>query len=82
MAGALRGGAGGVLACQGGLVARELGDGFLGAGVIDEVLASCGGGHQRSGAGVVQGAGQPAGDPVQPGDRVISEDGVFRGRRA
>jgi hypothetical protein len=47
------------------------------AGVIDEVLAGCGGGHQRSGAGVVQGAGQPAGDPVQPGDRVIGEDGVF-----
>ena len=65
MAGALRGGGGGVLAYGGGSVAGQLSDGFPGAGVINEVLAGCRGGHQRGGAGVVQGAGQAAGDPVQ-----------------
>ena len=55
------------------LVAGELGDGFPGAGIVDEVLAGCGGGDERRGRGVVQGAGQSVGDPVQPGDRVVGE---------
>ena len=76
-AGALRGGAGGAGACRGWLVAGELGDGFPGAGIVDQVLACGGGGHQRGGAGIVQGAGQAGGDPVQPGDRIIGEDGVL-----
>ena len=58
------------------LVAGELGDGFLGAGIVDEVLAGCGGGDERGGRGVVQGAGQSVGDPVQPGDRVVGEQRV------
>ncbi len=41
--------------------------------VVDEVLACRGGGDERGGGGVVQGAGQPAGDAVQPGDRVVGE---------
>jgi len=55
------------------LVAGELGDGFLGAGIVDEVLAGCGGGDERRGGGVVEGAGQSVGDPVQPGDRIVGE---------
>src|SRR5512142_255988 len=55
------------------LVAGELGDGFLGAGIVDEVLAGCGGGDEGRGRGVVRGAGQAVGDPVQPGDGVIGE---------
>src|SRR5271165_2233944 len=55
------------------LVAGELGDGFLGAGIVDEVLAGCRGGDERRGRGVVERAGQPVGDPVQPGDGVVGE---------
>src|SRR6516164_7323120 len=33
------------------LVAGELGDGFLGAGIVDEVLAGRGGGDERGGCG-------------------------------
>src|SRR5262245_59290891 len=51
----------------------ELSDGFLGAGVVDEVLARGGGGDERGDGGVVERAGQPVGDAVQPGDRVIGE---------
>src|SRR5215470_10642566 len=58
------------------LVAGELGDGFLGAGIVDQVLAGRGGGDERGGRGVVEGAGKPVGDPVQPGDRVIGEQRV------
>jgi hypothetical protein len=46
---------------------------FLGAGVVDEVLARGGCGDERGDGGVVEGPGQPVGDPVQPGDRVIGE---------
>jgi hypothetical protein len=49
-------------------VPGELGDGFFGAGVVDEVLAGGCGGDERCGGGVVEGAGQAGGDPVQPGD--------------
>jgi hypothetical protein len=59
------------------LVAGELGDGFLGAGIVDEVLACCGGGDERRGGGVVEGAGQAVGDPVQAGDGVIGEQRVL-----
>jgi hypothetical protein len=55
------------------LVPGEFGDGFFGAGVIDEVFAGGCGGDERGGGGVVEGAGQPVGDPVQPGDRVVGE---------
>jgi hypothetical protein len=46
---------------------------FLGAGVVDEVLAGGGCGDERGDGGVVERAGQPVGDPVQPGDRVVGE---------
>ena len=75
------GGDGGVL--EGGraagavrLVAGELGDCFLGAGIVDEVLAGGRGGDERGGCGVVEGAGQAVGDPVQPGDGVVGEQRV------
>src|SRR5271165_6320172 len=58
------------------LVAGELGDGFPGAGIVDEVLAGCGSGDERRGRGVVQGAGQSVGDPVEAGDGVIGEQRV------
>src|SRR5712664_4963588 len=58
------------------LVAGELGDGFLGAGIVDQVLGRGGGGDERGGRGVVQGAGQAAGDPVQAGDGVVGEERV------
>jgi hypothetical protein len=56
-----------------GSVAGELGDCFLGAGIVDEVPAGRGGGDERGDGGVVQGPGQAVGDAVQPGDRVIGE---------
>jgi len=55
------------------LVAGELGDGFLGADVVDDVLAGRGGGDERGGSGVVQGPGQAVGDPVEAGDGVVGE---------
>ena len=59
------------------LVAGELGDGFPGAGVgRNEVLAGCGSGDERRGRGVVQGAGQSVGDPVEAGNGVIGEQRV------
>ena len=58
-------------------VSGELGDCFLGAGIVDEVLAGGRGGDERGGGGVVQGAGQAGGDAVQPGDGVISEQGFL-----
>ena len=72
------GGHGGVLRVAGPpgpvrLVAGELGDGFLGARVVDEVFAGRGGGDERRGRGVVEGPGQSVGDPVQAGDGVIGE---------
>ena len=54
-------------------VPGEFGDCFLGAGVVYKVFAAGGGGDDRCGGGVVEGAGQPAGDAVQPGDGVIGE---------
>src|SRR5215467_7053201 len=62
------------------LVAGELGDCFLGAGIVDEVLAGRGGGDERGDGGVVERAGQPVGDPVQPGDRVVGEQGFLAPR--
>src|SRR5580692_4015630 len=58
------------------LVAGELGDGFLGAGIVDEVLAGGRGGDERGGGGVVEGAGQAGGDAVQAGDGVVGEQGL------
>jgi hypothetical protein len=58
-------------------VPGELGDGFLGAGVVDEVLAGGRGGDERGEGGVVERAGQPVGHPVQPGDRVIGEQRIL-----
>src|SRR3974377_1656133 len=59
------------------LVAGELGDCFLGAGIIDQVLAGGCGGDERRDGGVVQGSGQAVGDAVQPGGRVVGEQGFF-----
>jgi|SRR5215467_11981975 len=59
------------VAGRGGSVAGELGDCFFGAGIVDEVLAVGGGGDERGDSGVVEGTGQPVGDAVQPGDRVV-----------
>jgi hypothetical protein len=58
-------------------VPGELGDGFFGAGVVDEVFAGGRGGDEGGGGGVVEGAGQAVGDPVQPGDRVVGEQRLF-----
>src|SRR6516225_8089767 len=55
------------------LVAGEFGDGFLGAGIVDEVLAGCGSSDERRCGGVVQGAGQAVGDPVEAGDGIVGE---------
>src|SRR5215831_2368856 len=60
-----------------GSVAGELGDCFLGAGIVDEVLAGGRGGDEGGGGGVVQGAGQAGGDAVQAGDGVVGEQGVL-----
>src|SRR5229473_1821705 len=62
-------------------VPGELGDGFLGAGVVDEVLAGCGGGDERGGGGVVERPGQPVGDAVQPGDGVVGEQRFLAARQ-
>src|SRR5260370_2013744 len=58
-------------------VPGELGDGFLGAGVVGEVLARGDGGDERGDGGVVEGPGQPVGDAVQPGDRVVGAQGIL-----
>jgi len=50
------------------LAVREPG---RGAGIVDGVLAGGRGGDERRCGGVVEGAGQPVGDPVQPGDAVL-----------
>src|SRR5258707_6823684 len=55
-------------------VAGELGDCFLCAGIVDEVLVACGGGDEGGGGGVVEGARQAVGDAVQPGDGVVGEE--------
>lgn len=47
--------------------------GFLGAGVIDEILSRGCGGDERGRGDVIECAGQAAGDPVQPDDRVVCE---------
>src|SRR5438046_6854528 len=69
----------GLMAGAGGAwsVAGEFGDGFFGAGIVDEVLAGRGGGDERGGGGVVECPGQPVGDPVQPGDGVGGEQGFL-----
>src|SRR5271166_7095247 len=58
------------------LVAGELGDGWAQASST-KVLAGRGGGDERRGRGVVEGAGQAVGDPVQPGDGVIGGQRVL-----
>ena len=58
---------------RGGGQSGELGDCFLGAGIVDEVLAVGGGRDERGDSGVVEGAGQPVGDAVQPGGGVVGE---------
>jgi len=55
------------------LVAGELGDCFLCAGIVDEVLAAGGGGDKRGDGGVVERAREAVGDAVQPGGRVVCE---------
>ena len=62
-------------------VSGEFGDCFLGAGIVDEVLAGGGGGDERGGGGVVEGAGQAGGDAVQPGDGVVGDRGSSRPAR-
>ena len=54
-------------------VAGELGDGFLCADIVDEILAVGGRGDERGDSGVVPGIGQPAGDAVEPGGGVAGE---------
>ena len=61
--------------------AGELGDGFLGAGVVDEALAVSGGGHEGGGGGVVEGAGQPVGVAVESGGGVVCDERVGRDLR-
>jgi hypothetical protein len=56
--------------------AGELGDGFFGAGVVDEALAVGGGGHEGGGGGVVERPGQPVGVAVKPGCGVIGDERV------
>ena len=44
---------------------------------IDQILPGGRVGDEGGGGGVVQGAGQAGGDAVQPGDGVISEQGLL-----
>ena len=55
-------------------VAGEFGDGFLGAGVIDELFVVSGCGDERGGGGVVQCSWEPAGDTVQSGHCIVGDE--------
>jgi hypothetical protein len=57
-------------------VAGEFGGCAFGAGVVDQGLVVGGCGDQRGGGGVVELAGQAAGDAVESGDGVVGEQGV------
>ena len=65
-----------------GSVSGELGDGALGADVVDQGLAVGGGGDERCGGGVVEGPGQTVGDAMEAGDGVVGEEGSVRPTRA
>jgi hypothetical protein len=56
-------------------VAGEFGGCAFGAGVVDQGLAVGCSGDEGGGGGVVELAGQAAGDPVEPGDGVVGEQG-------
>ena len=60
------------------LVTDDLGDGFLGVGIVDEILAGCCGSDERYGHDVVDRAEQAAGDLVRLGDGVVGEQGSSR----
>jgi hypothetical protein len=60
----------------GGSGAGELGDGLLGAGVVDQALALRCGCHQRGGGCVVERPGQPVGIPVQASGGIVSDERV------
>jgi len=55
------------------LIAGQLGDGFLGAIVIDQSFAGRRGGDQRRAGSIIESARQPQASFVQPGDRVVGE---------
>src|SRR5581483_3630581 len=59
-----------------GSVPGELGDGLLGASVVDEGFPVGGGGHEGGDGGVVERPGEAVGDPVEPGDSVIGDEWV------
>ena len=52
----------------------SLGDGGPGGGMVDEVLASVGGGDQGGSADVVDGSGLASGGLVDLGDRLLGEE--------
>lgn len=55
-------------------VAGEFGDGLLGAGVVDELLVVSGGCDERCCRCVVERSGESAGDAVEAGDGVVSDE--------
>src|SRR6266545_7946196 len=59
-----------------GSVSGELGDGLLGAGLVDEGFAVGGGGHEGGDRGVVERSGEPVGDAVEAGDGVVGDERV------
>ena len=54
---------------------------FLGAGIVDEVLAVGGGRDERGDSGVVERAREPVGHAVQPGGRVVGEQRLLAAGR-
>ena len=64
------------LSCRAPLIAGELGDGFLGAIVVDERFASRGCSDQCGDGGIVEWARWPKADLVEPSDGVISEQRI------
>jgi hypothetical protein len=63
-------------------VAGELGDGALGADVVDQGLAVGSGGDERRGGGVVEGSGQAVGHAMEAGTASSAKRGSVRPTRA
>jgi len=58
------------------VVARHLDDGALGAGVVNEIAALGGGGHEGGEGEVVEGAWEAVGGLVEAGCGVVGEQGL------
>ena len=58
------------------LVAGEFGDGFFRAVIVDEGLASGGGGDERGDGGIVERTRQAEAGFVEPGDGIVGEEWI------